>query len=166
EYAAQPLEDNLVDEAATVVTYVEDHSVFANLRKILFDEGVQPARTHVGQVNVSNAAAAGLLHFAPVGLNPVQFMQTKFIGNRPHHHVVGTVRSGFAIDRKRHGLVDSVDEKLVWVLRDPQLAAVDGQQVVAFFDQDPRLGQRRTQVAVPVLARIYLNEPVHSTIRI
>src|ERR1019366_7385687 len=162
KHAAEALEDNLIDEAATVVTHVENHSLFANLREILLDEGVQPGRAHVGQVDISNAASAGLLHLAPVGLNPVQFVQADLVGNRPHYYIVGALHRGFAVDRQRHRLVDGVDEQLVRVLRDPQLTAVDGQQVVAFFDQYSRLGQWRTQISVPVLARIDLGDPVHS----
>ena len=78
KHAPQTLKDNLIDKAAAVVAHIEDHSLFANLRKILFYKLVQPAGAHVGQINVSNAAATGLLDFAAVGLDPVQFMQAEF----------------------------------------------------------------------------------------
>ena len=41
-----------------------------------------------------------------------------------------------------------------------QLAAVDGQQVIARRDVDPRLGQRRAQVGIPVLAVVDPGETV------
>ena len=69
---------------------------------------------------------------------------------------------GFAVDGQRRCLVDSVDEELVRILRDPQLTAVDGQQVVAFFDHTPGSVSGERRLPIPIFARINLREPIHS----
>src|SRR3974390_2796319 len=88
EHAPQPLEDKLVDEASSVVTDIEDHALLADLREILLHEFVQPLGSHVGQVDVTDASATQLLHFAAVGLDPIQLMQSEVALYGTHDNVV------------------------------------------------------------------------------
>src|SRR5215470_7238758 len=74
--------NKLIDETSTVVADVENDSLLANLWEVLFYELVQALFAHVGEIDVSNLAAAGSVHFFAVGFDHVELVQCVFVADR------------------------------------------------------------------------------------
>src|ERR1700730_2301867 len=130
EYAAQAREDELIDEPATVVADVNDHSFFANLREILLHEFVQTFPSHIGQVHVADAPVAGGANLLAVAFNPGQFAQLVFVGYRLYLHGVGTLLRGLRIDGQCDIFIDRVYEEFVGILQRTQRPTVYRDQIV------------------------------------
>ena len=87
EDAAEALEDDLIDEAAAVVAHVEDKALLADLREKLLDEFVEAGGFHVGEIDVADFAAGGLLDFFAIGVDPIEFAEAEFGGDGPDDDV-------------------------------------------------------------------------------
>ena len=164
--ATQAGENQRIHEAPTVVANVEDQTLLANLREVLLDELVEAFVAHVGQINVAHAALGRGVHLLAIGLNHIEFAQFELVRDRLHLHRARTVVGRLRVDGQRDRLIGGVDEQLIKILRGPQRAAVDRQQVIAFLHLDPGLGQGRAQAGVPILPGVDLLDAIHAAGRV
>src|SRR6185369_9978268 len=98
QHAPQPGEDELVHKAAAVVAHVDNHSLFADLRKVLFDEFIQPRASHIREIDVADAPIAGGINLFAIALDPGQFAEAVFIRHRLYLHGVGAILRRFGVD--------------------------------------------------------------------
>src|SRR6185437_930075 len=161
QHAPQPGEDELVHKAAAVVAHVDNHSLFADLREVLFDEFIQPRTSHIREIDVADASVAGSINLFPIALDPGKFPQVEFIRHGLYLHGASAILGGFGIDGQSHIFVRRVHKELIRILRRTQRPAIDRNQIVARFDSYPGFGQGRAGLRVPVFARIDFLEAVH-----
>ena len=85
--APQTLEDDLVDEAAAVPTVIDDQGLLVELRVELPDELLHAQAAHIGQVDIGDLAAGGLVDDLAVVIDPGLLAQGQLIFHRLHGHI-------------------------------------------------------------------------------
>ena len=114
-----------------------------NLRIVPLDEFTDAVGAHVGDVNVSNAAAGGGLDFPAVAIDPVEINQIAFVSDRAIGNRSRSFHRRLAVDGKRNR-IDFITQQAIRIIVALQFFAVYSQHVIADVDVHANLPQRRT----------------------
>jgi len=72
--------------------------------------------------------------------DPVEIDEIGFAGDGAIRNGPRTIHGGLGVDGELDGAVSLVAQELVWIVLGGEIAAVNGQDVVAFLDVDANFG--------------------------
>ena len=159
EHPPQPLEHDLVDEAAAVPAVIDEQRLLVELRIELPHELLHAERCHVGEVHVGDPPARGLVdHFAVV-VDPGLLAQRQLARHRLHREIAA-LAAGVVGDRQLDGAVLFADQQAVRINGCLQLNAVDGQQVISGVYLETRCRERGAIPVAGVVSRVDRRQPI------
>ena len=156
----QQLDHSIRNEAAAVVAVIDDQSVFGHLRIEALEKLPIPLGAGVGKVDISDPASRFLTHVFAARLNPLEVTKVPFLLHRPYCFRARAAEVRAGVDQQGYVPIGLVLEQTVEIFHSPRRDAVDGEDEVALSDAYSRLGQRRAEVLMPVLARENVRDPV------
>ncbi len=122
------------------------------MREVVAIEIYITTKRGIRQVNVCDPPSSHLLHFAPIVFHPLEMTKREFVIERHDRSIVGAAAVCVWPDLDYYLLSCSLLEVAVEIVGGVEIAAVDGQQIVADVDVDSWLGERRHEFWIPILA--------------
>ena len=118
----------------------------------------------VRDVDVGDLAAGHLVDFAAVAFNPGEVAQAMFRLDGDDGDIARARAVGIGTDVQHDLLAGGSFEEAVDVVGGVQIAAVDGEQILAFLHVDAGLGERGVQSGIPVFAVVDAREAVAAVV--
>ena len=134
--------------SAAVVADVDDQRVAVELGQIAAVELGEPPRSHVGDVDVADAAAGAVVHQRAVRLHPCAVAQHAFVAQRAYQHAARRA-AGAPHDGEHDVAPGLVHEQCARPGLGGYRVSADPDDEIAFLHVDAGLRKRRVGVAVP-----------------
>ena len=157
-FARQFLEQERRDVAAAIIPHVDDQRVAIELGEIPAMELREAPGTHVGNVQVADAAVGALVDVLAIALDPSAIAQHALVAQRAHDDPARFLLA--ADDRQLHFAIGGVDQHLIGRVGLRERAPADRDDRVAFAHVEARLGQGRVDLPIPRVAAIDLGDRV------
>src|ERR1700716_2057809 len=148
----QQIDDVIGDGAAVVVTLVDNGGLLVRLREIKTVGAEKSAVGGIRHVDIRNLSTAKLDDLAAVVFFPRAVAEVRFVLDRNYGDIARVFSIRIRADLDTDLLTGGVFEITVNIAGRAHFRAVDFQQVVADFDVDTWLRERRAQFGIPVFA--------------